>query len=179
MLLTRASIWRITCQTLMGSPQPSIRCRLFCQKAAGCTKRSKLSEDLLNISSFLSARAFLWTVFAFVIFNVLGVTAQNATQTSQSDQAIQKVKDAAQQGFQLSNVSSTDVTNNVSVEATLIPAGVAKTVFGKDVSNNYEVIALTISNRSSDYAFIVNSIFIHYSQWLLGGSSPYGANDVL
>lgn len=65
------------------------------------------------------------------------------------------------------------MTGNVSVEAVLIPARIAKTVFGKEISNNYAIIALTISNRSSDDAFIVHSVFIDYSEWLLSGASPF------
>jgi hypothetical protein len=63
------------------------------------------------------------------------------------------------------------VSGNVSVEAVLIPAKIANTVFGKYVANNYAVIALTISNRSSDDSLIVHSIFIDYNQWLLSGGS--------
>lgn len=87
--------------------------------------------------------------------------------------ANEKIEDASQKGFKFSSISSNDVTGNVSVEAALIPASVAKTVFGKEVSNNYAVIALTVSNRSANDAFIVHTIFLDYSQWLLAGNSPY------
>ena len=39
------------------------------------------------------------------------------------------------------------------------------------------MIALTISNRSSDEAFIVHSVFVDYSRWLLSGASPYPQDD--
>jgi hypothetical protein len=110
--------------------------------------------------------------FALSVVNALPVTAQDKSTTP----ATTAVTDAAQKGFKLSQASSTDVTGNISVDATLIPASIAKTVFGKEVSNNYAVIELTVSNRSSDDAFIVHTIFIDYSQWLLSGSSPFGQN---
>ena len=104
-------------------------------------------------------------------------TEADAQQKAQA--AEQKLKDAAQKGIPLPNASSTDVTNNTSVEATLIPASIAKTVFGKEIANHYAVISLTISDQSSDYAFIVHSIFIDYSQWLLGGTSPFIETNTL
>ena len=113
---------------------------------------------------------------------VLAITVLSAAQKNgkteaearkRVDAAEQKVKDAAEHGTPLTNATSTDVTGNTSVEATLIPASVARTVFGKEIANHYAVISLTISNQSSDYAFIVHSVFIDYSQWLLGGISPF------
>src|SRR5215472_8464531 len=87
--------------------------------------------------------------------------------------AAKVVKDAAKKGFPLT--STTDVSANISVEAVLIPARIGKAVFGKETSNNYAIIALTISNRRSDESFIVHGVFIDYSQWLLSGGSPYSA----
>jgi hypothetical protein len=110
-------------------------------------------EDSLNARNV----QLISVIFVFVTLTIVSAAAQDAQQaTSQGEKAEQKVKDATQQGFPLTNVSSTDVTDNISVEATMIPARIAKTVFGKEVSNNYAVIALTISNRSSDYAFVRN-----------------------
>jgi hypothetical protein len=118
---------------------------------------------------------FLVCGFAMTVAYVSPAGAQDNTSTA----AATVVKDAAKKGFPLTS-SSTDVTGNVSVEAGLIPARIAKTVFGKEISNNYAIIALTISNRSSDEAFIVHSVFIDYSQWLLSGGSPYfQANEAL
>src|ERR1700729_2216286 len=110
--------------------------------------------------------------FVLSVANALSAAAEDKNTTP----ATTAVADAAQKGFKLSNTTSTDVTGNISVDATLIPASIAKTVFGKEVSNNYAVIELTVSNRSSDDAFIVHTIFIDYSQWLLSGSSPFGQN---
>lgn len=119
------------------------------------------------------------TILCVVLaLTVLSAAAQKNGKTEAEAQkrveaAAQKVKDAAEHGTPLTNTASTDVTGNTSVEATLIPASVARTVFGKEVANHYAVISLTISNQSSDYAFIVHSVFIDYSQWLLGGTSPF------
>jgi hypothetical protein len=112
-------------------------------------------------------------IFAMMVAHVIPANADKKDAAA----ATTAVDDAAKKGFPLTS-SSTDVTGNVSVEATLIPAKVATTVFGKEVANNYAVIALTISNRSSDDSFIVHTIFIDYSQWLLSGSSEL-ASQVL
>ena len=119
-----------------------------------------------------------------IAITVLSAAAQKNSKTEAEAQkrvteAAQKVKDAAEHGTPLTHVTSTDVTNNTSVEATLIPASIARTVFGKEIANHYAVISLTISNQSSDYAFIVQSVFIDYSQWLLGGSSPFNQTNAL
>ncbi len=107
--------------------------------------------------------------FAFIVVSPLSTGAQQSATTAA---AVAAVQDAVKTGFSLS-ASSTDDTRNISVEAALIPARIVKTVFGKEIANNYAVIALTISNRSSDQSFIVHSVFIDYSHWLLSGSSPY------
>jgi len=111
---------------------------------------------------------FVIYVFAMMLPFALPVSAQEKDAAA----ATTAVKDAAKKGFPLTS-SSPDVTGNISVEATLIPANIAKTVFGKEIALNYAVIALTISNRSSDQSFIVHTVFIDYGQWLLNGSSPY------
>jgi hypothetical protein len=81
----------------------------------------------------------------------------------------QKLQDAKAQGFSMPvNVV---VGGNVTVEAVLLPASVSKALFGKAISNQYAVIELTISNKSHDAAFIVHSVFIDYSEWLLSGTA--------
>ena len=115
-----------------------------------------------------SGRLVFFVVCAFTLMVVRAIPA--VAEDGSPAKAATAVQDAAKKGFPL-NSSSTDVTGNISVEATLIPAKIAKTVFGKEVSNNYAIIALTISNRSSDESFIVHSVFVDYSQWLLSGSS--------
>jgi len=106
---------------------------------------------------------------------LVAVGPVNAAAQKNAKAASSKVEDAAKKGFPL-RCRSTDVTNNISVEATLIPAKIGKTIFGKEISNNYAIIALTISNGSSNDSFIVHSIFIDYSQWLLSGSSVYSTD---
>ncbi|MFZ0797087.1 MAG: hypothetical protein WAM98_04805 [Terriglobales bacterium] len=120
--------------------------------------------------NFKFQRAYLFVIYALAL--MLPFAMPLSAQKKDAAAATIAVQDAAKKGFPLTS-SSTDVTHNISVEATLIPAKIAKTVFGKEISNNYAVIALTISNRSSDQSFIVHTVFIDYSQWLLSGSSPY------
>ena len=76
--------------------------------------------------------------------------------------------DAAKKGFALQTVAT--VQGNVSVEAVLLPATIARKVFGKEVGDNYAAVELTVSNRSRDAALIVHSIYLDYSDWALSGS---------
>ena len=119
--------------------------------------------------------------FVLILMGVLFANAQNSLPKAEeaADAAQEKVKSAIKKGKPLTHVSSTDVTGNISVEATLIPANITRTVFGKEIGNNYAVIGLTVSNRSADQAFIVHSIFIDYSQWLLSGGSPFLEGNAL
>jgi len=82
---------------------------------------------------------------------------------------IQRLQDASTKGFALP--VDTAVGGNITVEAVLLPAPICRSLFGKAIARQYAVIELTISNKSPEAAFIVNSIFIDYSEWLLSGSS--------
>ena len=86
---------------------------------------------------------------------------------AQSAIDIQKLADAKSKGFPM----SAGLNGNVAVDAVLLPPPIARVVFGKSIGNEYAVIELTISNRSSSAAFIVQSAFMDYSDWLLGGAS--------
>jgi len=78
------------------------------------------------------------------------------------------VTQAVTQGYPLN--ANLTVRGNVTVQAVLIPAKIAKRVFGAEVANNYAVIALTITNKSSDAALIIQGAYIDYSDWALSGS---------
>jgi hypothetical protein len=90
------------------------------------------------------------------------------TLRAQSGNAVdaQKLKDAASQGFGL-NVGPA-VSASVRVEAVLLPARVCSRLFGKEIANNYAAVELTISNKNAEAEFLVHSVFMDYSQWLLG-----------
>src|ERR1022692_2853161 len=100
-----------------------------------------------------------------------GAQTNKKTATPEKADAAATVKNVASQGFQLT--ASTNVSDQVSVEAVMLPASVSKKIFGKEVGNNYAVVELIITNRSTDAALLVHSIFIDDSQWLLSGGSPY------
>ena len=87
---------------------------------------------------------------------------------AQSPAAKKDVTQAATQGYPLN--ADLTVRGNVTVQAVLIPARVAQRIFGKEVANNYAVIALTITNKSSDAALIIQGAYIDYSDWALSGS---------
>jgi hypothetical protein len=87
---------------------------------------------------------------------------------AQSAADTQKLQDAKTQGFTLPTDMA--VRSNVTVEAVLLPPAISKTLFGKAISSRYAVIELTISNKSPDATFIVHSVFIDDSEWLLSGT---------
>lgn len=86
---------------------------------------------------------------------------------AQSAIDIQKLADAKSKGFPM----SAGLNSNIAVDAVLLPPPIARSLFGKSIGNQYAVIELTISNRSSTAAFIIHSVFMDYSDWLLGGAS--------
>ncbi len=64
-----------------------------------------------------------------------------------------------------------NVSQSASLQAVLIPATLAKRIFGKEVSQNYAVVEVIISNRDSKASLVVHSVFLDYSDWLLSGTS--------
>jgi hypothetical protein len=111
------------------------------------------------LNQFVCAIAVFASVFA----------APTARGQSADPATTKQLQNAANQGIPLR--STTNVADNVSVEAVLLPAAICKHVFGKEIANNYAVVELIISNRSDDASLIVHSIFIDYSQWALSGFS--------
>ncbi len=103
-----------------------------------------------------------------------GAQTSKKTASPENADAATTVKNVASQGFQLS--ASTNVSDQVSVEAVMLPASVSKKIFGKEVGNNYAVVELIVTNRSTEAALLVHSIFIDDSQWLLSGGSPFEVN---
>ena len=71
------------------------------------------------------------------------------------------------------------VSNSISVDPLLVPASVAKRVFGKEVSTHYAVVQLTISNHNQNAALILHSILLDYHHWLFSNNfqGPFSLND--
>jgi hypothetical protein len=82
----------------------------------------------------------------------------------------QKLQDAAQKGFVLT--AKTNVSQSASIQAVLIPASLARRIFGKEVSNNYAVVELIVSNEDEKAALVVHSVFLDYCKWNLSGVAP-------
>src|SRR5215213_10882482 len=57
------------------------------------------------------------------------------------------------------------VFGNVTAQAVLIPRVNARRIFGDEIANNYAVVEVNISNKSTDAALIIHGIFIDYSNW--------------
>lgn len=95
-------------------------------------------------------------------------TADNAEGQKQASEG----KKSAESGKPASGIPlNTDLTvqANVTAQAVLIPRKIAKAVFGGKIANEYAIIQLTINNKSSDAALIVQGVYIDYSQWALAG----------
>src|SRR5580658_2486739 len=89
--------------------------------------------------------------------------SQNAAKAKQLE-AVQP------KGFPMKAKST--VKGKVSVDAVLLPARVSQRVFGREIATQYAAVELTISNRSRDASFILHSVVLDYSEWLMGGLSP-------
>lgn len=68
-------------------------------------------------------------------------------------------------------VATSNVSQSASVQAVLIPASLAKRIFGKEVAQNYAVVEVIVSNRDAKASLVVHSVFLDYSNWLLSGTS--------
>ena len=98
--------------------------------------------------------------------------AARAGQTA-GEKSKDALAEAARQGYPLKTEMM--VQGNVTVQSVLIPEPVARRVFGKEISRQYAVIALTVSNKSSNAVLIVQGAFIDYRDWALSGSLSTGA----
>ena len=85
-----------------------------------------------------------------------------------------KTKKLLEQAAKNGNPLKSEITVNSSlhVQAVLIPRIDAQRVFGKEISDNYAVIQLTVGNKSPNAAFILHGVFIDYRDWPLSGVAP-------
>lgn len=77
------------------------------------------------------------------------------------------LKATAQAGIALHG--STNVKDNVRIQAVLLPHDSAKKVFGKEIANHYAIIQVIVDNQSEDSSFLLQSVFMDYSNWALSG----------
>jgi hypothetical protein len=90
------------------------------------------------------------------------------------DERNAKILDAARaNGTELATQVS--VRNSVTAQAVLIPRVDARRIFGEEIANNYAIIEVNVSNKSSDAALIIHGIFIDYSKWALKGGPGFVA----
>lgn len=76
---------------------------------------------------------------------------------------------ATQQSAAIPLNADLTVQGNVTAQAVLIPRKIAKAVFGGKIANEYAVVQVTINNKSSDAALIVQGAYLDYSKWALAG----------
>jgi hypothetical protein len=84
----------------------------------------------------------------------------------------QMVTDAGKSNVGIKLTVDSNVADSADIQAVLIPAGLAKKIFGKEVANNYAVVEVIISNQDTKASMIVQSLFLDYSDWLLAGHMP-------
>ena len=95
-----------------------------------------------------------------------GTAAAAETPQTSGDQSPAVIK-GGKEGIPLK--SDLTVKGNVSVQAVLIPFEIGRRVFGREIAKKYAIVQLTINNRSTDAALIVQGAFIDYSDWVLAG----------
>jgi hypothetical protein len=95
---------------------------------------------------------------------------QNAIPNNAGQDAI--VSNAAQKnvGIQMTVVSN--VEDVADIQAVLIPASLARKIFGKEVANNYAVVEVIVANNDTKASMVVQSLFLDYSDWALSGHLP-------
>lgn len=108
---------------------------------------------------------------SFLVLLLLLSPVASLAQTTDAAAAKKALKDSLTDGVSLPVVPHVD--SSVNIEAVMLPEDVVKRVFGREVSHQYAVIEVNISNRSSDAGFVLQSLFIDYSNWAL--ANPFGA----
>jgi len=101
-------------------------------------------------------------------------SAKNDAEKSAStaDDLASTAKQSALNALAASGVAlngSTNVKDNVRIQAVLLPHPSASRVFGKEIANHYAVIQVIVDNQSEDSSFLLQSIFMDYSDWALSG----------
>jgi hypothetical protein len=103
-------------------------------------------------------------------------TTQGAKDAAAKDKAakdsaakmVKAVTEGAKQGAPLTTLSN--VSESLNVEAVMLPGPIVKRVFGEEVAKNYAVIEVNIANRSNEAGFVLQSLFIDFSNWALGNA---------
>jgi hypothetical protein len=92
--------------------------------------------------------------------------ANAAAAPAKSDAAIDN---AAKKGIPLTVTSN--VSDQASLQAVLVPASLARKIFGKEIAENCAVVEVIISNHDSKSTLVIHDVFLDYSRWLLSGIS--------
>ena len=94
-----------------------------------------------------------------------GIAQTAAVAPSQMQQTL---KDAASKGTPVT--ADVNVPGEVTAQAVLLPFAITKRIFGKEIARNYAAIEVNIANKSRDASFILQGLFLDYSNWALSGS---------
>jgi hypothetical protein len=101
----------------------------------------------------------------------MGLVSLKAQTSAKNDVNAQATKNELTNGAAAGTPlpATINVTDNVNIEAVMLPYEISRHVFGKEVADNYAVIEVNISNRSNEAALIVQSLFIDLHDWGLAG----------
>ncbi len=91
------------------------------------------------------------------------------THTLDSEKTAVALAAEAKNGIALPALST--VHGSIGVTAVMLTQGSVRRLFGSEIAKTYAVVELTVSNKSSDAAFVLHSAYIDTSQWALGGGS--------
>jgi hypothetical protein len=122
------------------------------------------------LTAFLLALCFACAAFAQSGARDSKAKTRNSKAKAQEEKAAAELKKAAEGANELRVRSN--VFNNVTAQAVLIPASDARRIFGKEVAEHYAVVELNVGNKSEDAALVVQNVFIDYSLWPLSGTRP-------
>ena len=70
---------------------------------------------------------------------------------------------------------TSNVQDNVEVQAVLLTRKPAERIFGREIARNYAIVQVTISNQSSTSALVVQSVSLDYTKWLMSGLADDGS----
>ncbi|MBY0508412.1 MAG: hypothetical protein K2X03_31165 [Bryobacteraceae bacterium] len=111
-------------------------------------------------------------IFGFTFTLVSLVTGRAQTGSDASLTA------ASAQGTALRVEVPQSVSENVSLQAVLLPNAITKELFGKHIAENYVTVFVNVGNRSRSAALVMQGLYIDYRNWALSGASRKAVTGV-
>jgi hypothetical protein len=129
-----------------------------------------------------------WKSLAWPICVAASIVAAHtalALKTDKTEPAAKAVADAAKDDSTMHNAAqvgtpllvASNVSDEASIQAVLIPTRIAKKIFGKEIAENYAAVEVIVSNRDPKASLVIHSVFLDYSKWLLGKSAMQASTN--